>query len=80
MTQRSRTLTAVRRLSLLALAWLTCFPSPSYARDPLRCELKIVSERLRDYFAGRRVKEVAVGEVTNADPTTPSSAGPTIRR
>jgi hypothetical protein len=69
-----------RPILLLALVGILHFPSVSVASDPLRCEMKSVSEKLRDYFAGRRIKEVAVGDVTNADPTTPSTAGPGIRQ
>jgi hypothetical protein len=69
-----------RPIVLLALVALIQFPSVSFARDPLRWEMKTVSEKLRDYFAGRRVKELAVGDVTNADPTTPSTSGPGIRQ
>ena len=46
-------------LLLVALAHLLA-PAAAPARDPLRCEIKVACERLRDYFAGRRVKEVAV--------------------
>jgi hypothetical protein len=77
---RLKTFVGAKAILLLALSLLVAFPSPSVARDPLRCEMKIVSEKLRDYFAGRRVKEIAVGDVANADPTTPSSAGPGIRQ
>jgi hypothetical protein len=66
-------------LLVLALLAFFDFPAISFARDPLRCEIKTVSEKLRDYFAGRRIKEVAIGDVTNADPTTPSTAGPGIK-
>jgi hypothetical protein len=65
---------------LLPLPGLLSFPAVSTARDPLRCEMKAASEKLRDFFAGRRIKEVAVGDVTNADATTPSTAGPGIRQ
>ena len=80
MAIRHKSFVRSRPILLLALALITGFPLPSFARDPLQCEMKIVSEKLRDYFAGRRVKEVAVGDVANADPTTPSSAGPGIRK
>jgi hypothetical protein len=77
---RSKPLAGARLTWLLALVALFQFPGVSVARDPVRCEMKTVSEKLRDYFAGRRIKEVAVGDVTNADPTTPSTAGPGIRQ
>jgi hypothetical protein len=65
-------------LLLTPLALLLA-PGVATARDPLRCEIKKASEKLRDFFAGQRIKEVSVGDVTNADPTTPSTAGPGIR-
>jgi len=63
---------------LTALPAVAISPSTAAAHDPLRCELKKAAEELRDFFTGRRIKEVAVGDVTNADPTTPSSSGPGI--
>jgi hypothetical protein len=67
-------------IPLFALISILLFPSVSLARDPLRCEMKAVSEELRDYFAGRRIKDLAVGDVSNADPTTPATSGPGIRQ
>jgi hypothetical protein len=63
----------------LAGACALC-PSSADAADPLRCEIKQATEKIRDYLAGRRIKEVAVGDVTNADPTVPSTAGPGIKQ
>jgi hypothetical protein len=65
---------------LLAPLALLLAPAGSVACDPLRCEIKAAAEQLRDKFAGRRIKEIAVGDVTNADATTPSTAGPGIHQ
>ena len=80
MFTRSSPLDRARLVILFALLGLSQFPTVSFASDPLRCEMKNVSEKLRDYFAGRRIKEVAVGDVTNADPTNPSTSGPGLRQ
>jgi hypothetical protein len=69
-----------RAILLLAPLALSLAPAPTAASEPLRCECKKVSEKLRDYFAGRRIKEIAVGEVSNADPSRPSTSGPGIRQ
>ncbi len=70
-----------RLAAILLVAPLTMLLSPGLAtaNDPLRCEMHKASEKLRDYFTGRRIQEISVGEVTNGDPTTPSTAGPGIR-
>ena len=65
-------------LSALAALSLLLSPAVSAARDPLSCEMKAASEKLRDCFSGRRIKELSMGEVTNVDSTWPSSS-PTSR-
>ena len=80
MLNHAKTRVGATLIGSLALLATLVLPSASFARDPLRCEMKSVSEKLRDYFAGRRIKELAVGDVTNADPTTPSTSGPGIRQ
>jgi hypothetical protein len=64
---------------LLAALVVLVAPERAAARDPLRCEMKKASEKLRDFFAGRRIKEITVGDVACADDKAPVSSSPGIR-
>ena len=40
--------------ALLALACVLTAPGTAAAHDPLRCEIKKMAEKLRDFFTGQR--------------------------
>jgi hypothetical protein len=64
---------------LFAALLLLVGPQMAVAAEPLQVEIKKASEKLRDFFAGRRIKELSVGEVACADEKVPASSPPGIR-
>jgi hypothetical protein len=61
------------------LAALVLTSGSANAHDPLRCEIKVLAEKLRNTFAGQRVMEVSIGEVAPVQPEFPVESATAIR-
>ncbi len=80
MLTRSDRWAGIKLIVCLGALAACAFPAFAAAGEPLRSEMKHASENLRDYLAEKHITEIAIGDVINADPTFPSTAGPGIRR